>query len=66
MIIVTQGPVVQSWASTNPGLKFNPLFKFLYFYTSVYFKASGPQTTIDLDTTSEKYFQICEQTSREI
>ena len=21
-----QGPVVQSWVSTNPGLKFNPLF----------------------------------------
>ena len=30
------GPVVQSWVSTDPGLKFNPLFKFLYFYTSVY------------------------------
>ena len=21
-----QGPVVQSWVSANPGLKFNPLF----------------------------------------
>ena len=36
------GPVVQSWVGTNPGLKFNPLFKFLYFYTSVYFKTSEP------------------------
>ena len=35
------GPVVQSWASTNPGLKFNPMFKFLSFYTSVYSKTLG-------------------------
>ena len=32
------GPVVQWWVSANPGLKFNPLFWFVYFYTSVYFK----------------------------
>ena len=38
----TLGPVVQSWVSTNPGLKFNLLFKFLYFYMSVYLKNSGP------------------------
>ena len=26
-----QGPVVQSWVSANPGLKFNPLFSFCTF-----------------------------------
>ena len=36
-----QGLVAQSWVSTNPGLKFNPMFWFLYFYTSVYLKTSG-------------------------
>ena len=33
-----QGPVVQSWISANPGLKFNPLFKFVYFCISVYYE----------------------------
>ena len=33
-------PVVQRWVSTNPRLKFNPLFWFMYLCTSVYFKTS--------------------------
>ena len=41
-IFAHHGPVVQSWVNTNPGLKFKPLLKFLNFYTSVYFKTSGP------------------------
>ena len=28
---VNLGPVVQSWVSANPGLKFNPLFSFCIF-----------------------------------
>ena len=43
------GSVVQSWVSTNSGLKFNPMFQFLYFYISVYFKTSQTKTTIDQD-----------------
>ena len=34
------GSVVQRWVSANPGLKFNLLFWFVYFYMSVYFKTS--------------------------
>ena len=37
-MFIVHAPVVQSWVSTNPGLKFNPLFKFLYSYTSAHFK----------------------------
>lgn len=37
------GSVVQSCVSTNPRLKFNPLFKCLYIYTSVSFKTLGPK-----------------------
>ena len=37
---VFQRPVFQSWISANPGLKFNLLFQFVYFCTSVYFKTS--------------------------
>jgi hypothetical protein len=39
-VYMYQGPVVQRWVSANPGLKFNLLFWFVYFYTSVYFKTS--------------------------
>ena len=53
---VTQRIVVQSWLSSNPGLKLNPLFKFLYFYTSVYFKTPGPETTTYPDKVSEEIF----------
>ena len=49
-----QGPVVQSWASTNSGLKFNPMSPFLYFYISVYFKTSQTKTTIDQDKISKE------------
>ena len=51
--IQIQGPVVQSWVSANPGLKFD-LFKFMYFCTSIYFKASEKKTPIDPDKIPEK------------
>jgi hypothetical protein len=35
---ILQGSVVQSWISANPGLKFNPLFWFVYFCTYVFFQ----------------------------
>ena len=35
---IVMGPVVQSRISANPGLKFNPLFWFVYFCTSVNFQ----------------------------
>ncbi len=47
------GPVVQSWISVNPGLKFNPLSWFLYFCTSAYFKTSEKKTPFDPDKISE-------------
>ena len=40
MINGAQGSVVQSWVSTNSGLKFNPMYQFLCFYISVYFNTS--------------------------
>ena len=40
-------PVVQSVVSLNPGLKFEPLFSFLYFYTLVYLKTAETKTTIN-------------------
>jgi hypothetical protein len=49
-----RGPVVQRWVSANPGLKFNPVFKFMYFYTSVYFKTSERKTPIDPDKISKE------------
>ena len=49
-----QGPVVQSWVSTNSWLKFNPMFQFLYFYISVYFKTLQTKTTIDPDKISKE------------
>jgi hypothetical protein len=49
-----QGPVVRGWISVNPGLKFNLLFLFMYFCTSVYFKTSEKETPSDSDTISEK------------
>ena len=55
------GTVVQSWVSADPGLKFNLLFKFLYFCTSVHFKTSETKTTIHSDKISEKYFQVYKQ-----
>ena len=46
---MAMGPVVQSWISANPGLKFNPLFWFGYICTSVYFKTLENKTSIDTD-----------------
>ena len=49
-----QGPVVQSWVSTNSGLKFNPMFQFLCFHISVYFETLQTKTTIDPDKISKE------------
>ena len=50
------GLVVQSWVSANPGLKFNPLFQFLYFYPSVSSKTLGTKTSVHIDKISEEIF----------
>ena len=50
--------VVHSWVSTNTGLKFNPLLKFLYFCMSVSFKTSDTKTTIHPDKICVKIFPI--------
>ena len=54
LIITLQGAVVQSWVSTNSGLKFNPVFQFLCFYLSVYFETLQTKTTIDPDKISKE------------
>ena len=48
------GTVVQRWVNANPGLKFNLLFWFVYFCTSVYFKTSENKTPTDPGKISEK------------
>ena len=53
---VAQGPVVQSWISDNPRLKFNLLFQFVYFCKSVYFKTSENTIPTDPDKISEEIF----------
>ena len=45
--------ILLRWISANPGLKFNPLFRFVYFCTSVYFKISEKETPIDPNKISE-------------
>jgi hypothetical protein len=50
------GPVVQSWISANPGLKFNLLFLFMYFCTSICFKTSEKKIHICPDKISEEIF----------
>ena len=42
----------------NPRLKFNPQFKFLCFYKSVYLYTLGTKTSIDADKISDKIFVI--------
>ena len=54
MMLAYLGQVVRSWASTNSGLKFNPMFQFLYFYISVYFNTLQTKTTIDRDKISKE------------
>jgi hypothetical protein len=56
LLHVQLGPVVQRWVSANPVLKFNLLFLFVYFCTSVYFKTSEKKTPIDPDKISEEIF----------
>ena len=51
-LLLYQGPVVQSWVSTNSGLRFNPMFRFLCFYISVYFKTLQTKTNVDPDKIS--------------
>ena len=55
-IVNPLGPVVQSWISANPGLKFNLLFQFMYFCTSICFKTSEKKTLICPDKISEETF----------
>ena len=45
------GPVVQSWVSANPGLKFKGLV-----YPSVSFKTLGIKTSTDIEKISEEIF----------
>ena len=49
-------PVVQSWISAKPRLKFNLLLQFMYFCMSVYFKTSEKTTPTDTDKISEDIF----------
>ena len=58
---INQGPVVQSWISVNPGLKFNPLFWFVYFCTSAYFKTSEKKTPFDPGGFLKEYVQVYKQ-----
>ena len=44
--------VAQSCISTNTGLIFTPVFQFVYFCMSVYFKTSEKKTPIDPDKIS--------------
>ena len=52
------GQVVQSWVSSNPGLKFNPLFSFLYFYPCVSSKTLGTKSSIDIEKISEGILRL--------
>jgi hypothetical protein len=54
---VQQGPVVQS----NPGLKFNLVFWFVYLFKSVHFQTSENKTSTDTDKISGKYFRVYKQ-----
>ena len=55
-IFALRGTVVQSWVNANLRLKFNLLFQFMYFCTSVYFKSSEKKTSTDPDKISEEIF----------
>ena len=52
------GPVVQSWISSNPGLKFNLLFWFECLCMSLYFRTLENITLIDPDKISRKHFHV--------
>jgi hypothetical protein len=60
----SNGPVVQRWVSANPWLKFNPLFWFVYFCTSVYLKTLEKWNPINPDKILKKHFQIYRQAVR--
>ena len=46
----------QSWINANPGLKFNPLFQFVYFCTSIYLETSKKKTPVHVDKIFEEIF----------
>ena len=66
--LISQGPVVQSWVSANPGLKFNPLFSRGIQHwtkmrltkdslgTSVHFKTLKTKTSFNTDMNFGKLF----------
>jgi hypothetical protein len=56
--LLNLGPcaVVQSWISSNPGLKLNLLFWFVRFCMSDYFKTLENKTSVDSDKISRKTF----------
>jgi hypothetical protein len=59
---IFQEPVVQSWISANPGLKFNLLFCYVYFCMPVCFKTSQRRKLALIQTIFlKKYFQIYKQ-----
>ena len=53
-----QGPVVQSWFSVKPGLKFNPLFKFVCFNASFHSKPVKRKLQSIQVRFMKKYFQV--------
>ena len=52
------GPVIQSWFSVNPGLKFNPLFWFVCFNASLSFKFCEKKTSNNPGKIYEKIFSL--------
>ena len=52
----SQGPVVQSPISANPGLNFNLLFLFMYFCMIIHFKTLGNKTSIEPEKISGKTY----------
>ena len=58
-------PVVQSWVSTNPGLKSNPVFYLVYFYKSASFKTSEPKLLLIQIRFLKKSFQASKQAAGE-
>ncbi len=55
VLLLGQGLVVQL-ALTVHGLKFSPVFQFMHFCMSVYFKTSEKRTFIHPDEISEEIF----------
>ena len=54
--LIISGASCLKLVSANSGLKFNPFFYLLCFYTTV--QTSGTKTAIDLDKISKEIFPI--------